>query len=263
MKIQNLQFGYRRHEVFRNLNVEFEAGKIYGLLGKNGEGKSTLLYLMSGLLRAKHGTVSFKGKDMSQRLPSALEDMFLVPEEFDLPPVSLMKFVKANAGYYPNFSHEILDSCLKGFELDMDLDLRKLSMGTKKKVFVCFALATNTSLLLLDEPTNGLDIPSKKQFRKVVASCMTDDKTVIISTHQVRDVENLIDQIMVLNNKEIIFNHGTTEISQRLAFRNGQVMPVDNSGEETNIDIETLFEAIVTGDEVVRNAFQQSTLQNL
>lgn len=252
MKIENLQFGYSKHEVFHDLSVSFEAGKIYGLLGKNGEGKSTLLYLMSGLLRAQKGSVMFGNKDMSMRLPSALEEMFLVPEEFDLPSVSFKEFVRANAGYYPNFSQEILNSCLKGFELDMDLNLKKLSMGTKKKAYVCFALATNTPLLLMDEPTNGLDIPSKKQFRKVIASCMTEQKTIIISTHQVRDVENLIDQIMVLNKKEIVFNHSTYEISQKLAFKNGEVMALGDDQQETNIDIEALFSAVVDGEEVVR-----------
>lgn len=255
MKIENLKFGYRKHEVFSNLNVNFESGKIYGLLGKNGEGKTTLLYLMCGLLRAKQGCVTFKGKDMSQRLPSSLEDMFLVPEEFDFPSVSLKDFVDANAGYYPHFSQDVLEKCLEGFELDMNLNLKKLSMGTKKKVYICFALATNTSLLLLDEPTNGLDIPSKSQFRKVIASCMTDNKTIIISTHQVRDVENLIDQIMVLNKKDIVFNHSTTEISQKLAFKNSQVTAIDDASQETNIDIEALFTAIVAGEDVIKNAF--------
>ncbi|MCQ2227040.1 MAG: ATP-binding cassette domain-containing protein [Bacteroidales bacterium] len=255
IRTENLQFGYRKHEVFQNLSVNFEAGKIYGLLGKNGEGKSTLLYLMSGLLRAKSGKVMFDGKDMSNRLPSALENMFLVPEEFDLPAITLKAFVKANAGYYPNFSQEILEKCLEGFELDMDLNLKKLSMGTKKKVYVCFALATNTKLLLMDEPTNGLDIPSKSQFRKVIASCMTDDKTIIISTHQVRDVENLIDQIMVLNKKEIVFNHSTAEITRRLAFRNGQISEVTSENDETNIDIEALFTAVVSGEDVIKRAF--------
>ncbi|MCQ2375527.1 MAG: ATP-binding cassette domain-containing protein [Salinivirgaceae bacterium] len=255
MKLQNLQFGYRKHEVFSNLTINFEAGKIYGLLGKNGEGKSTMLYLMTGLLRAKSGSVTFKGKDMSQRLPSALEDMFLVPEEFELPQCSLKEFVKSNAGYYPNFSQEIFEKCLQGFELDINLNLKKLSMGTKKKVYVCFALATNTSLLLMDEPTNGLDIPSKSQFRQVIASCMTDDKTIIISTHQVRDVENLIDQIMVLNKKEIVFNHSTAEINQKLAFKNGQISKVAAESDETTIDIEALFTAIVNGDELVKTAF--------
>ncbi len=242
----NLKFGYRKHEVFNDLSVSFLPGKIYGLLGKNGEGKSTLLYLLSGLLRADKGNVTFNDKDMKDRLPSALEDMFLVPEEFDLPQCSLMAFVNANAGYYPNFSMEILEKCLKGFELDTNLNLRKLSMGTKKKVYVCFALAANTSLLLMDEPTNGLDIPSKSQFRKVIASCMTDNKTIIISTHQVRDVENLIDQIMVLHKKEIVFNHSTSEITQKLAFHNGEISEVTSDNEETNIDIEALFTAVVT-----------------
>lgn len=163
---------------------------MYGLLGKNGTGKSTLLYLMCGLLRPKSGSVTFCGSEMSRRQPSALQEIFIVPEEFTLPAVTLAQYVKYNAQFYPRFSNEILNNCLRDFEMDGNLRLNELSMGQKKKAFMSFALATNTRLLLMDEPTNGFDIPSKSQMRKVIASNMSDEKTIVVSTHQVRDVES-------------------------------------------------------------------------
>ena len=190
IKIEGLTFSYgKKASVFRDFSLEMEAGKVIGLLGKNGTGKSTLLYLMSGLLRPQNGSVWMKGIDVQKRLPVTLEDMYLVPEEFTLPNLSLKQFVKVNAPFYPRFSQELLRTCLADFDLNEDIHLGELSMGQKKKAYMCFALAANTSLLLMDEPTNGLDIPSKSQFRKVIASGMTEEKSVVVSTHQVRDID--------------------------------------------------------------------------
>ena len=189
MSIKNLAFGYNKKKLlFEDFSLELPKGNVVGLLGKNGAGKSTLLYLMSGLLRPLKGSVVMNGCEVSQRKLTTLSDMFIVPEEFSLPRLTLMQFVRVYSVFYPRFSEQLLESCLKEFGLSKDVQLDKLSMGQKKQVYVCFALATNTSLLLLDEPTNGLDIPSKSQFRKVLASGMTDEKTVVISTHQVNTI---------------------------------------------------------------------------
>ena len=214
IKIEGLTFSYgKKASVFQDFSLEMEAGKVIGLLGKNGTGKSTLLYLMSGLLRPQSGSVWMKGVDVQKRLPVTLEDMYLVPEEFTLPNLSLKQFVKVNAPFYPRFSQELLRACLADFELDEDIHLGELSMGQKKKAYMCFALAANTSLLLMDEPTNGLDIPSKSQFRKVIASGMTEEKSVVVSTHQVRDIDRLLDQVVVIDGNEVLLNRSVVDIN--------------------------------------------------
>ena len=182
LQVENISFSYRkgRKEVLSDFSLSLEAGRVYGLLGKNGAGKSTLLYLMSGLLAPKRGRVMYHDTDMRRRLPVTLQDMFLVPEEFELPPISLVSYIELNSKFYPRFSKEDMVKYLHFFEMDMDADLGALSMGQKKKIFMSFALATNTSLLLMDEPTNGLDIPGKSQFRKFLASGMSDDKTIVL-----------------------------------------------------------------------------------
>ncbi|MBP5377229.1 MAG: ATP-binding cassette domain-containing protein, partial [Bacteroidaceae bacterium] len=175
IELKNVSFKYpgQRSLVFDDFSLTLSENNIYGLLGKNGTGKSTLLYLLSGLLRAQKGSVSFDGVESRLRRPETLREIFIVPEEFDLPKISLEKYVKINRPFYPNFSQEVLETCLKEFELPTNLKLNALSMGQKKKVFMSFALATGTKLLLMDEPTNGLDIPSKSMFRKVIAQNMT------------------------------------------------------------------------------------------
>lgn len=271
--IQDLKFGYNKHEVFDNLSLSFDEGKIYGLLGLNGAGKSTLLYLMSGLLFPNSGSVEFNGYDMTKRNPNALADLFLVPEEFDLPKVTLEKYVKLNAPFYPKFSRETLNKCLNGFNMDANILLDKLSMGQKKKAFMCFALAANTSLLIMDEPTNGLDIPSKSQFRQVVSSCMDDNRTIIISTHQVADVQNLIDHITIIDSKKAVFDRSMADITEKLSFVTGTPENAIYSQEcigggvsvcrrltddaETPLNIELLFNAVLAQCDKVNEVFNR------
>ena len=170
IEVKNLSFSYgkRKQKVFDDFSLALDKGSVYGLLGKNGTGKSTLLYLMTGLLRPQAGRVLYKGVDVSMRYPLTLQDMFLVPEEFALPSVSLKQYLKLNTPFYPNFSNELLSTCLRDFDMNEDIHLGELSMGQKKKAFMCFALATNTSLLVMDEPSNGLDIPSKSQISSML-----------------------------------------------------------------------------------------------
>lgn len=207
LEIKNLTFAYRgTKDVISDLNLEFKEGGVYGLLGKNGTGKSTLLYLIMGLLKPRMGQVLMDGEFTFARTPKALQDMFIVPEEYDMPNTTLDKYVKALKPFYPNFDEQVLKDCLGVFEMPYDVNLKELSMGQKKKIYISLALAIRTKLLLMDEPTNGLDIPAKSQFRKALARGMNDDQIIIISTHQVRDVEAIIDHVTIINNNQVLMN---------------------------------------------------------
>lgn len=266
IEVEDLSFSYgrRKTKVLDGFSMSLNRGSVYGLLGKNGTGKSTLLYLMAGLLRPQTGKVYYKGVDVTLRKPTTLQDMFLVPEEFALPNVSMKQYVKLNAPFYPQFSDELLKACLRDFEMNEDIHLGELSMGQKKKAFMCFALATNTSLLMMDEPSNGLDIPSKSQFRKVIASGMTDDKAVIISTHQVRDIDSLLDHVLIMDGSELLLNESVATICEKLYFaEQGMNEPTDGAlyvqpsvqgnsvilpnelYEESKMNLEVLFNAML------------------
>ena len=206
--ISNVTFEYRKGKpVLKDFSLSFPQGGVYGLLGKNGTGKSTLLYLISGLLRPRHGEVRVDGMLSANRQPEMLREIFLVPEEYDLPSVSLKSYTRALKSFYPRFSDDLLRKCIEVFDLEMDMQLGSLSMGQKKKVYMCVALATGTRVLLMDEPTNGLDILSKSQFRKAVVQGMDEDKTVLVSTHQVHDVERLLDHVTIINGNQVLL-HG-------------------------------------------------------
>ena len=268
IEVKDISFKYagQKNLVFDDFSLELKQDNIYGLLGKNGTGKSTLLYLISGLLRAKKGSVCFDGIETYKRLPETLSEIFIVPEEFDLPAISLDEYVKINRPFYPLFSTQVLEACLNDFELTSDVKLNALSMGQKKKVFMSFALAANTKLLLMDEPTNGLDIPSKSQFRKVVSQYMSGERTLIISTHQVHDVESLLDHILILSQQKLLLDASVADIQEKYTFEyrtpaemddvlyaepslqgNAVIAPRQEDSPETQVNLELLFNAVTQG----------------
>lgn len=268
IQINDMTFAYpkRKKNIHTNLTLNIETNKIYGLLGKNGTGKSTLLYLISGLLRPKSGTVTMDGIDTYKRTQQFLREVFLVNEEFILPEVTINDWVKTFSAFYPNYNNETLRNCLKEFEIEGNPNMKSLSMGQKKKVFISFALASGAKLLIMDEPTNGLDIPSKAQFRKVVANYISDDRSVIISTHQVHDVDLLLDHVIIIDDDALLLNESISDITKKYVFeyrtpgspsddviyqeptlQGNATMAYRREGmDETNVNLELLFNAIIS-----------------
>ncbi len=281
LRIANLDFHYRKGNfLFNSLNLELKPGNIYGLLGKNGAGKTTLLKIMCGLLFPKKGECSYNGYKPMERDPGFLADLYFVPDTFFLPNIKVSQYVSLYSRFYPKFSELQFEEYLRQFEVAGDVKLNSLSFGQKKKFIIAFALAANVSLLLLDEPTNGLDIPSKTVFRKILTSVTAEDKIIIVSTHQVRDMKNLIDPIIILDNGKIIINNAMAEIGVRIKsdFRQNEpkegevlhwesalggyaVLEENISGSETEVDIEHLFIAAVTKPEVIGKMFEMGEIK--
>lgn len=267
IQLDNIQFGYTKNRnIFDDVSLTMEPGHIYGLLGKNGAGKTTLLKIMSGLRFPLQGTATILENNACERKTEVLQNLYFLQEEMYVPHLTIADFEKAFAPFYPNFNHEQFVQYLHEFEIDLlDQYMDKFSHGQKKKSLIAFALAANTKILIMDEPTNGLDIPSKSTFRRVMASATTDDRLVIISTHQVRDLHSLIDMVTILEDGHIIMNASTYDITKKLAFE--YVAPEQDSGEvlyseetprglfvvrenhnrvDTNLDIELLFNAVIS-----------------
>ena len=274
--IKNLEFSYsKQSKLLSNLSLQLEAGRIHGLLGKNGEGKSTLLKLISGLVFPKQGTVEVMGFTPQLRKPEMLQEIFFLPEELPHITLSIENYEKIYAPFYPTFSTEKFSEYLKEFDVDnKKAMLNKLSHGQKKKVMIAFGLATNTKLLLMDEPTNGLDIPSKGQFRRMVAAGIDENRCLIISTHQVHDLDSLIDNIIVMEKHEIVFNQSIENITEKLYFRvadrndkNEDVIYSEDTlrglyqvcknttNEDSKLDIELLFNAITSNTKEITKLF--------
>lgn len=263
IKINDLNFGYSKHKLlFKNLSMQLSNGHIYGLLGKNGAGKSTLLKNLAGLVYAQSGTLEVLGYNPAKRQPALLQQICFIPEEFYLPSVKIDAYVKASAAFYPNFDHAYFTTLLAEFDIPVGQKLINMSYGQKKKLIIAFGLATNAKLIIMDEPTNGLDIPSKAQFRKIMASALTEDRCIIISTHQVRDLDNLIDTVIMVDENSIALKASVEEITNKLCFKRvkemddtviyaepsmagyNAVMPNFHQ-EDSKLDLELLFNAVL------------------
>lgn len=276
IKINDLNFSYKRNKlVINNVNLNIEKGYIHGLLGKNGTGKTTLLKQIAGLLFPDSGKIEVMGYNPQKRQVGFLSNVFFLPEEFDVYKMSIEDYVKTHSVFYPNFSIDDFDEFLNEFEIyNKKEKLTSLSFGTRKKVIIAFGLATHAKIMILDEPTNGLDIPSKSQFRKIILKAMNDETSIIISTHQVRDLHNLIDSIIILDNGNILLNASNQEITSKLYFGvqkeeenqdgilyseesiSGKVFVKENKENlESNIDIELLFNSVFQNKERIKNIF--------
>lgn len=256
--VENLTFSYsKKKTVFNGLNLDIPTGGIAGILGPNGAGKTTLLKLLTGLMFPKAGTINVMGDTPGDRLPRFLEELYFVPDELMIPGISGKRFAELYNPFYPRFDSAQFDRLLTDFEVQPGDKLNKMSLGQKKKFMVAFALATNCRLLVFDEPTNGMDLDAKKYFKKAITSMTTEEQLVLISTHQVADINTVIDRVVILDEGNIMLNKTIWNISQEYAFVTTAAKPngaiyaeeapggfravVPASGEQTEIDLELLF----------------------
>lgn len=270
--LRDISFGYKSSRpVLDSVDLDLKPGIIYGLLGKNGEGKTTLLKIISGLLFPDKGRCMVYGETPSDRKVSFLQHVFLLPEDSTFPEVTVDEYIKMYTPFYPAFREDILAACIEAFEINRKDRLSQMSQGQKKKAAITLALAANTSLLLMDEPTNGLDIPSKSIFRRLVSTYVGEDRTVVISTHQVRDLESLIDTVILLDNRQLLLNSSLEEIGNRLFFRlvgpeekvlyseptpSGLMGVGENTANEiTTVSLELLFNAAICNRQEIKKIF--------
>ncbi len=272
INLSGVEFGYKKHnKLFDKLNLTLSRRHIYGLLGKNGAGKSSLLRLIAGLIFPLAGECKVLGYSASVRSPFALADLYFLSEDIYLPKMTAIAYVKLYSSFYPKFNHNLLEKGIELFQLPTDQLLTELSYGQRKKFLLAFAVATSCKIHLYDEPTNGLDIPSKSVFRQFIAEAMQDDQLYIISTHQVHDVEKLIDAIILIDEGDIVVNEGMDKIAQILqvssqkeqpkmneciyyekAIGGYNVLTVNKNGDESQIDLELLFNAVLSNKAAIK-----------
>lgn len=214
IQLNHVQFGYTSQMLFKDVTVQLEAGHIYGLLGENGVGKTTFLKLVAGLVFPKSGTCRVMGYEPRHRKPSFMSQLYVVSDEPYLPNTTARKYADTYGVFYENFDLPLYLNYLREFKVDLDQKFERLSFGQRKKAVISFALAANTPLILMDEPTNGLDIPSKSVFRKLVAGAMTGDRCILISTHQVRDLDSLIDCVVMLHKGSVVYQEDLNVLAE-------------------------------------------------
>lgn len=276
IKFNNFYYSYQyENQIYQGLNLEMTSGKIYGLFGKNGAGKSTLLKNICGLNRPTKGSVIVNNYVPQDRKPSFLSDIFMIPEEIYIPPMSQINFIKIYGAFYPKFSFDQLCDNLDKLGVPEKNKLNKLSFGQKKKFMIAFALACNTKIVIMDEPTNGLDIPSKGLFRKLISSSINNDRLFIISTHQVKDLDDILDHVLIVDNGNLLLNENMDNISKKITFKFYTDKPLNNNivsieavsggysvmerniaNEDSNVNFEQLFNTSIIKPEEITSLFQ-------
>lgn len=274
IQIQNLGFSYGNFPVLNNINLQLEEGRIYGLLGENGVGKTTLLTLLCGLKKPQTGSIIIDSHNPYKREPSFLTESYYLSDEVAQMNMSAQEYAKSYGKFWEKFQIEKFLEIMGIFENDPAQKMNKMSCGQLKKTWISFALACNTRYLFMDEPTNGLDIPSKAQFRKAVTKYTSEDSTLLISTHQVRDLENIIDPIIILDRQDVLLNATLEEIAAKLYFDHGtekiegalysELVPggnvqvlLNSTGEESKVNIEALFNTVHLHKELIKSIFNK------
>lgn len=272
--IKKLGFSYGDHVVLKDISMNLEEGRIYGVLGENGVGKTTLLTLLAGLKKVEDGTLEIDGQIPFNREPSFLSNIYYLPDEVPAPRRKAIDFATDHGQYWNNFNAQKFSEIMTVFDTDQNQRMDQMSYGQLKKTFISFALACNTKYLFMDEPTNGLDIPSKAQFRKAVSKYTSDDSTLLISTHQARDLEAIIDPIIILDRRDVLLNASLDEIAQKLFFDysndadpnalyqemvpGGNIQVVRNTtGAESKVNIEALFNAVLLHKNEIKEMFNK------
>ena len=262
IKLTNLEAGYKqKNPVLSAISTRIEVGNIYGLLGSNGVGKTTLLHTIAGVLDPLSGKVDVMGHTPSAHTRQFFEQIYYITDEVELPAMSLEGYIGTYAQFRPGFSREQMQDYLQRMNFTFGVRLNKLSLGNRKKFVIAYALACNTPLLLMDEPTNGLDIESKRQLRSILASLDMSNRAIIISTHQIADLEQMLSHILIIKDKQLIVNTSLDNAAQRLAFGrvgefaeplfvDGLRVIAQNSGEYSNLDLEMLYLAVLESAEV-------------
>ena len=275
IEISNLSFGYNQRKLlYKSLSLKIANGSIYGLLGKNGAGKSTLLKNMSGTLFPSAGNINIDGKSPHKRQPSFLRTVYFLSEDVMLPALRLQQYIKLFAVFYPGFREDQLEKYMNDLDVTVPGKLNALSFGQQKKFIIAFALACNTKIILMDEPTNGLDIPSKARFRQLIASVMSDERIIVISTHQTRDLENLIDQVIIVDDGRLLMNASVEQIAEKLIFETVAELPPNSrilyteqhlkgisivrentANEDTRVNLESLFNGVTAKPDLINEIF--------
>lgn len=272
--IKKLGFSYGDNVVLKDISMELEEGRIYGLLGENGVGKTTLLTLLAGLKDVCEGSIEVDGQTPFDRKPSFLSNIYYLPDEVPAPRRKAIDYASDHGQYWSKFSIDKFSEIMTVFDNDQNQRMDQMSYGQLKKTFISFALACNTKYLFMDEPTNGLDIPSKAQFRKAVSKYTSDDSTLLISTHQARDLEAIIDPIIILDRRDVLMNASLDEIAQKLYFDYtsdadpsalySEMIPggsiqvlINKEGVESKVNIEALFNAVLLHKGMIKEMFNK------
>ena len=213
IKCVNLCKNYDNHQVLKDINLSIHGGKIYGLLGKNGTGKTTLIKLINDLLTPSSGDIYVKGEKIgvnSKKIISYLPERTYLDKS-----MTIKDAFKLFTEFYENFSLEKANKLLKDLNLDLNMRISKMSKGMQEKLQLILVMSREADLYILDEPLGGVDPATRDYILDTILRNFKEGASIIISTHLISDIERILDEVIFLNNGEIILTSDTDSLRQQ------------------------------------------------
>jgi ABC-2 type transport system ATP-binding protein len=213
---RGLTKSFGRKQILHGLDFDIPAGRIYGLVGHNGAGKTTTLNAMLGLT-SYEGTIRVLGEDPFARRAKLMENVAFISDVASLPRfLRVRELFALLTNIHPNFSPDKARQFLEGTDIRPEMKIRTLSKGMIAQLHLAVVMAIDAKLLVLDEPTLGLDITYRKRFyRRLLEDYMTEERTLIITTHQVDEIEFMLSDIMFIRDGEMILHMQMETVSEK------------------------------------------------
>lgn len=204
IEIKNVSKSYGKKQALNNINITIEPGKIYGLLGPNGSGKTTLIKLINDLLTPTSGEILIKGQKPgieSKKIISYLPERTYLNMNFKVK--ELLNYFEE---FYENFNKTKAQELLKKLDINEEDKLKTMSKGTKEKVQLILVMSRKADIYILDEPIGGVDPASRDYILETILNNFDENSSMIISTHLIQDIENILDNVIFINKGNIILN---------------------------------------------------------
>ncbi len=213
LEIKDLNKSYGKKQILKDINITLEKGKIIGLLGKNGVGKTTLIKLINDLLTPTSGEILVNGKPVgveSKKIISYLPERTYLNKQMKVSEV--IEFFK---DFYEDFDEKKAIKLLKDLDLDVNEHLSKMSKGMQEKVQLVLVMSRNADLYILDEPLGGVDPATRDYILDTILSNFKDGASVIISTHLISDIERILDEVIFIDNGQIILQSDADKLRKK------------------------------------------------
>ena len=213
VELKNVSKSFGSKKVLDNVNLKISRGKIIGLLGKNGTGKSTLIKLINDLLTANEGKILINGKEIgveSKNIISYLPERTYLDKS-----MTVEEVLNYFNGFYKNFDIEKAKKLLKDLGLDINLKLSKMSKGMQEKVQLVLVMSRDAELYILDEPLGGVDPATRDYILDTILTNFNEDASVIISTHLISDIEKILDEVIFIDKGKIILTSSADDLRSK------------------------------------------------
>ena len=213
LECKNLCKSYDEKQVLKDVNLKIPKGKIIGLLGKNGTGKTTLIKLINDLLTPTSGEILINGKKPgveSKKIISYLPEKTYIDRE-----MKVKDAIKYFEEFYDNFDSEKAKKLLKDLDLDVNSKISKMSKGMQEKLQLILVMSRNAELYILDEPLGGVDPATRDYILDTILSNFSEGASVIISTHLISDVERILDEVIFVDQGKIVLTSSADELRNK------------------------------------------------